>query len=185
MKKRKGARETPDNNSSRTNIKNFTNINPNKHKTPEKAKQHDDSITKVNFSRPEDLACYANQRSVHSFRCDDGLWNELVPVLKDKYGSVCRAIEVFGTAILHQTTEKVNICNTVNALSINQTVSREMRPRRKLEFSDDPDDLSCHYCSKSAVGEFRYKKTGEVFRLCEFHARMNLDSKNWEVVDDE
>lgn len=183
MKKRKGAGETPNNNCSRTNIKHFTNVNKTKDKTPDKAKQHNDSNTKVHFSD------YVNERWKHAkreprtIRQNDKLYSEFKPIAQRLYGSVCRAIESFEAAVVIATEQKVHFSNTERPINIERIViERNLRSRRKLELAEDDEELRCHYCSNVAVGMFRYVKTHEVYPLCGFHAEEFLNGKAWEAA---
>lgn len=160
--------------------------NKNLSKQPKSQLKPNDSKTKVNFSEPSANRYFADRRVVCSFRCDEGLWNEAKPVLKRVYGSVCRGIEVYLTNFIEANEHGVYFSNTEKPLHIEKIViERNLRPRRKLEIRDDPNDLACHYCGSSAVGNFRYLKTNRVYPLCDFHAKANLDSKGWELVNDE
>lgn len=157
-------------------------------------KKQDASTTKVYFSEPEDLPCYANLRLPRSFRVDIGLWEALKPELKRRYGSICRGIEVFGAAVLHNDAEKVYLCNTVNPLTINQTVVREMRPRRKLVVDEVADEVlekpvsgspeKCAVCDRPSYAKC-INKDDSVVWLCRKHFREQKRSfKGWLSVKD-
>ena len=159
-------------------------------KKQNRKKTKPDSTTKVYFLEPSDLPCYANRRVVRSFRVDEGLWNELKPVLKVKYGSICRGIEVFGAAILHDNAEKVYISSTINPLTINQTVVRETnRARRKLEIDEEVVEKRevtvscCGFCGKPLVlARFRHVKTGRLKDACDFHTEQLREREDWVEV---
>jgi len=194
LKKRKGADETPNNNSSRTNIKNLSNVKDKErvsHETPSQNTIKDDNTTRVYPSRKHGIGLWGNPRVPMTVRVDKGIKKQFLLFSKRVFGSSCLPLESLMAGIINTVVEAektgVYPSSTIPLkLDIEKIViERNLRPRRRLELSDDPDDLACHYCGSSAVGNFRYLKTGQVYPLCGFHAKVNLDSKAWEVVNDE
>lgn len=98
--------------------------------------------------------------------------------VKAKGLSICHINDALWFGYLLGWNEKLDL--DVKSPTINLTLVRDVKRVRR--YAVEEDGGKCVYCGKVAIGEFRYKKTAEVFPLCGFHAKVNLESKNWETI---
>jgi hypothetical protein len=132
-----------------------------------------DSITEVHF--------LGEPRKSVSFKCNEKLWKSFVFEIKAQGLSVCHILEPMIYGWLEG---KVHLSNTIRPLKIeNLVVERAVKRVRRyaVEEEEEPKDV-CFYCLPRrvrAVGLFRYVKTGEVFALCQSHAKELVGSGLW------
>lgn len=87
--------------------------------------------------------------------------------------------------IVSQHYRKACFPNTLQPVKIeNMILPTYVKSRvRRVQVVDGFEDVdTCRFCGGKAIGKFRYKKTRQVFPLCEFHAKVNLESKSWEEI---
>ena len=97
-----------------------------------------DSITDVNI-------VWDGSRSVHSFRCNDKLWEAFVSEVKARGDSVCHYIEPMLTAFLialkpnvyNRNTLKKNSVPNVNVTIKNFHVQRVVQRHRRITLKDE------------------------------------------------
>jgi len=142
-------------------------------------------------SRRHGVGIWGNRRVTMSFRVDEGLKKRFLPFTKRVFGSVCLPLESLMAGILSTVveSEKFGVYpGTTVPLKFDVekiVIERNLRPRRKLELVDEAGVVEgsiCIYCDKVSCGLFRYRKTGEVFPLCIFHAGEFLNRGMWEAV---
>ena len=124
-----------------------------------------------------------------SVRVDEKLLAEAKPILKAKFGSTCRAIEVYLSALV--ATEKgcrINGVNPSSTIEIGKLViERNLRSRRKLVIEEEVVETvkvrGCGFCHEAATGVLLYKPKTALIPLCEEHYRLLVRSPNYERTD--
>lgn len=101
------------------------------------------------------MGLWDNPRIVVGIRCDSGLYSAAKPVLKARFGSVCRAVESYFAAVLSCANQEVNFGSTVEIGNI--VIERNIRPRKKL----DPSKMDVAEMAKIRVEERAIVKAAE------------------------
>jgi hypothetical protein len=135
-----------------------------------------------------------NERVATGIRCDKKLYLAFKPVAIAKFGSTCRAIEVFMAAVVGGYKQEVISGASPTNTSIvieNMHIERNLQPRRKLKRTHaeiDTFELDypvCGYsgCDGEAVGKAVLLGNGREFDLCADHLkRVSADRLNWRVI---
>jgi hypothetical protein len=150
MSHRPRASSNQDTNKVKTNS---TNKTCGKTKKPKQNKQH--IQTNVNPERPHGVGCWNGRRKLVGIRVDEDLYKAFKPVAKRVFGSVCRPIESFMVSILALQESGVNFGSTIKIEK--QIIERNLRPRRKLEYEVEVEDVDCCGLCGRAFDNVSYK----------------------------
>jgi hypothetical protein len=146
-----------------------------KERTPQKSKQPNDSKT-------VDVSLFRRIRK-HDSRLTIRINKRFKELIKRhctaKGLSICHINDALWFGYLLGWNEKLDV--DVKSPTINLTLVRDVKRVRR--YAVEVEDDRCHFCGKEAMGMFRYKRTGKMYALCEFHAGEFVDGKNWEVVE--
>ncbi|MDH5770782.1 MAG: hypothetical protein OEZ25_05815 [Candidatus Bathyarchaeota archaeon] len=99
------------------------------------------SKTNVNPKRGHGVGCWNGRRKLVGIRVDENLYKAFKPVAKRVFGSVCRPIEAYMVSVLTLQQKGVNFGNTIRIEK--QIIERNLRPRRKLEYTSEVDHVDC------------------------------------------
>ena len=146
-------------------------------------------MTGVYPKRTHGLGVYKGSRKVWSVRVDSKLLKQAKPLLKAKFGSECRGVELWLAGLV--ATQKGSELNGVypsNTIEIGKLViERNLRSRRKLvveeerEVSESVATVYCGFCGLPAIGVFENVKTGKRKTACRFHGEVLIEHEKWRV----
>lgn len=161
----------------------------NKPSDSDKAKQSNDSSTKVHFSEKGAYKYVKGKREPISIRINRGLYSRFKPVAQRVFGSVCRAVEIYMVTIIETAETGVHFSNTEQPINIEKIViERNLRPRRKLvsegeveqEVVKTGQELGCDFCGRvPVVGRFRHLASGIEKGTCSSHATRLRNRSDW------
>lgn len=156
----------------------------------QKQTQFNDSNTGVYPRRTHGLGNYGGDRVVWSVRVDSKLLEEAKPVLKQYFGSTCRAVELWLSALI--STEKCSKLSGVyprNTVEIGKLViERNIRSRRKMVIEETTEEVitmaKCFVndCLNEAVTTARYKPEDAEYKICCIHAQEYRRDRRWDVT---
>ena len=137
--------------------------------------QCSDNITDVYFRLDE-------PRVVACFRCNRKLWKTFKSTVKAQGLSICHVLE---TMILGWLQGYVYLSNTIKPIKIENLVV-ERAVKRVRRYGVEVSGVKCHFCGRDAVGWYKYKRSGVVVPLCDFHAdEFHLDYEFVGWIDNE
>ena len=150
-------------------------------------------MTGVNPLRTHGFGVYRGKRVVWSVRVDEKLLKQAKPLLRAKFGSDCRGIELWlaGLVATQKGSELLGV-NPSNTIAIGKLViERNLRSRRKMVVVEEEEEIrkiiptqKCYVydCTSPAVQMLYYKPMEEYFPACENHARQLLKDARWRTT---
>jgi len=147
-------------------------------------------MTGVYPNRTHGLGVYKGNRVVWSVRVDENLLAQAKPLLKAKFGSTCRGIEVWlaGLIATQKGSQLLGVYPS-NTIEIGKLViERNIRSRRKLvveeekEVTEKVEVVTCGFCFKPAIGIYQDVKSGIEKYACEYHGNTLEVHPKWRKV---
>lgn len=147
-----------------------------------KQTQFNSSMTGVNPRRTHGFGVYKGRRVVWSVRVDETLLKQAKPLLRGKFGSDCRGVELWlaGLVATQKGSELTGVSpsNTVEIGTL--VIERNIRTRRKIVVEEKMEvKVSCGFCGKGAKWLFENVDTKKQQYACNFHGETLSRHDKW------